>query len=38
MGIELGGNEMTYTIVSAVVLITAAAFLMLWKRRDTKGV
>jgi len=28
---------MTYTIVSAVVLITAAAFLMLWKRRDTTG-
>ena len=29
---------MTYTIVSAIVLITAATFLMLWKRRDTKGV
>lgn len=29
---------MTYTIVSIVILIAAAAFLMLWKRRDTKGV
>jgi hypothetical protein len=28
---------MTYTIVSIVILISAAAFLMLWKRRDTKG-
>ena len=28
---------MTYMIVSIVLLISAGAFLMLWKRRDTKG-